>query len=185
MNAWWSYFWPAFAAGLVIGALAGSIAYRARILAPKDPASREKQVVKPEPGKRMRTLIVGFLLSLAAAGLWHGPFGAAGRFTSQVERSARQTLNNYEMYKVTAHLHHGPLTRRLILSGPADDFQSSELVRIMGTLPGVSGARWSATSGGPPLIVEGAAVAVLGFLLGLVLAYLLELRRRYNAQWNW
>jgi hypothetical protein len=35
------------------------------------------------------------------------------------------------------------------------------------------------------LILEGTAVAIVGFLLGLVLAYLVELRRRYNAQWNW
>jgi hypothetical protein len=27
--------------------------------------------------------------------------------------------------------------------------------------------------------------SLLGFLLGLLLAYLVELRRRYNAQWNW
>jgi hypothetical protein len=26
---------------------------------------------------------------------------------------------------------------------------------------------------------------VLGFLFGLLLAYLIELRRRYNAQWTW
>jgi membrane associated rhomboid family serine protease len=36
-----------------------------------------------------------------------------------------------------------------------------------------------------PLIAEGAAGAVLGFLFGLLLAYLVELRRRYNAQYNW
>jgi hypothetical protein len=35
------------------------------------------------------------------------------------------------------------------------------------------------------LIAEGMAVSVLGFLFGLLLAYLFELRRRYNAQWNW
>jgi membrane associated rhomboid family serine protease len=29
------------------------------------------------------------------------------------------------------------------------------------------------------------AVAFAGFLFGLVLAYLVELRRRHNAQWNW
>ena len=105
--------------------------------------------------------------------------------TTRDPQTARQTLDYYEMTKVTAHLHHGPLTRRLILSGPADDFQSSELVRIMGDLPGVSNARWSAKGGGLPLIVEGMAAAVLGFLLGLLLAYLVELRRRYNSQWNW
>jgi hypothetical protein len=35
------------------------------------------------------------------------------------------------------------------------------------------------------LIVEGMAVALLGFLFGLLVAYLVELRRRYNSQWNW
>ena len=89
------------------------------------------------------------------------------------------------MTKVTAHLHRGPLTRHLVLSGPADDLQTSELVRTMDTLPGVSRAQWGASPAGLPLIVEGLAVALLGFLLGLLLAYLVELRRRYNAQWNW
>jgi uncharacterized protein involved in exopolysaccharide biosynthesis len=73
----------------------------------------------------------------------------------------------------------------LILSGPADEFQASELVRIMGSLPGVSRAQWKPTPAGPPLIAEAAGVATLAFLFGLLLAYLIELRRRYNTQWNW
>jgi hypothetical protein len=166
MNALWNYFWPALAAGLIVGALAGSIAFRRR-------------------SKRNVALISGFAVSIALAALWHGPFGAADRFTAQVERSARKTLDYYEMTEVGAHLHHDPLTRRLVLSGPADDFQTSELVRMMGALPGVSGARWSSAGGGPPLIAEGVAAAVVGFLFGLLLAYLVELRRRYNAEWNW
>jgi hypothetical protein len=28
-------------------------------------------------------------------------------------------------------------------------------------------------------------VTVVGFLAGLVLAYVINLRRRYNAQWRW
>jgi hypothetical protein len=89
------------------------------------------------------------------------------------------------MTGVTGHLHHGPLTRRVMLSGTADDFQRSELVRYMDQLPGVSSATWSSDGGGLPLIVEGMAVSVVGFLFGLLLAYLRDLRRRYNAQWNW
>jgi hypothetical protein len=72
----------------------------------------------------------------------------------------------------------------VLLSGRADDVQRSELVRIIGSIPGVSRATWSG-SGGTPLIAEGAGASLLGFLIGLVLAYLVELRRRYNAQWNW
>lgn len=166
MNALWSYFWPTFAAGLILGGIAGSIAFRRN-------------------SRRNSALAAGFVASILVAALWHGPFGAADRFTTLVERSARQTLVHYEMTQVTAHLHHGPLTRRLILSGPADDFQTSELLRIMGELPGVSSAQWSPSPGGIPLFVESTAVALLGFLFGLLLAYLVELRRRYNAQWNW
>jgi hypothetical protein len=72
----------------------------------------------------------------------------------------------------------------VLLSGPADDFQQSELVRIIGEVPGVESASWSASSG-IPLIAQGAIAAILGFLSGLVVAYLRELRRRYNANWNW
>ncbi|HKP33270.1 MAG TPA: hypothetical protein VJT70_00645 [Sphingomicrobium sp.] len=166
MNALWSYFWPAFAAGLLIGAVAGLVAFRRR-------------------AKRNLMLAAGFGVTLALAALWHGPLGGADRFTVLVERTARQVLDNYEMTQVTARLHHGPLTRRLVLAGPADDFQTAELVRLMSEVPGVSRAQWSASPPGPPLILEGAGVALMGFLFGLLLAYLVELRRRYNAQWNW
>jgi hypothetical protein len=72
-----------------------------------------------------------------------------------------------------------------MLAGTADDFQRSELVRIMGAVPGVSSASWSAERGGLPLIAEGTIASLAGFLVGLLLAYLVELRRRYNAQWKW
>jgi hypothetical protein len=168
MSALWSYFWPLFAAGLLIGGSAGTIAFRRR-------------------SRRNMALGAGMLLTLAATALWHGPFGAADRFSSIVERQARATLNYYEMARVSGTLHHGPLTRRLILSGAQslDDWQRGELVRLFSQLPGVSEAQLSESPAGTPLIIEGAAVGVLGFLLGLLLAYLVDLRRRYNAQWNW
>lgn len=36
-----------------------------------------------------------------------------------------------------------------------------------------------------PLAVEAGAMALGGFLTGLLLAYLVELRRRANAEWRW
>ena len=166
MNALWSYFWPVFGGGLLFGAIAGAIGFRPR-------------------ARRNVALAVGVILSIAAAALWHGPLGAADRFAAEVERDARRTAVYYEVPQVSAHLHHGPLTRQMLLSGPADDFQRVELVRLMEDIPGVSDASWSLGGGTLPLIAEAGAVSVLAFLFGLLLAYLVELRRRYNAQWNW
>ena len=166
MNAFWSYFWPMLGAGLAVGIVAGAIAFR-------------------RPPRRIIALALGVLVSIALALLWHGPLGGAERFSAQVERGVRQTVVYYEMPEVTGHLHHGPLTRRVLLSGQADDFQRSELVRLIDQVPGIESASWSSNDGGVPLIIEGLAVAILGFLFGLLLAYLIELRRRYNAQWNW
>ena len=166
MNAAWSYFWPAFGAGLIVGILTGAVAYRRRSV-------------------RSIALAIGAVLSIALAALWHGPLGAADRFAAAIERNVRATLVNNEIPQVAGHIERGPLTRRILLSGPADDFQRGELVRIVGGLPGVSRATWSRTGGGVPLLAEGGLVALLGFLSALLLAYLVELRRRYNAQWKW
>jgi hypothetical protein len=166
VNALWSYFWPAFGAGIAVGIIAGAIAFRRKPM-------------------RYASLAIGVLGTVALSALWHGPVGGADRFSAEVERGLQKTLVYYDMTQVQAHLHHGPLTRRVSLSGQADDFQRSELVRLMDDVPGVSATAWSANDGGLPLIVEGGLVAVLGFLFGLLVAYLIELRRRYNAQWNW
>lgn len=166
MSILWSYFWPCFAVGLLIGGPIGTIAFRRR-------------------SRRNAALAIGVCLSLALAALWHGPLGAADRLSSRVEHDARAVLDHYEMTQIAAHLHRGPLSRRLILAGPADDFQTVELVRLMSELPGVSSAQWAKDPAGVPLIIEAAAVAIIGFIFGLMLAYLLELRRRHNAEWTW
>ena len=166
MSLLWSYFWPCFAAGLLVGGPAGTIAFRRR-------------------ARRNTALAIGLGVALALTALWHGPMGAAQRFTSQVERDARAVLDHYEMTRVAAHLHQGPLSRHLILAGPADDFQATELVRLMSELPGVSSAQWTREPTGVPLLIEALVVASAGFIFGLVLAYLNELRRSHNAQWKW
>ena len=37
MNALWTYLWPIIAAGMVIGAIAGTVGFRSLIIRPKDP----------------------------------------------------------------------------------------------------------------------------------------------------
>lgn len=167
MSPFFDYFLPPLCLGATVGVIGGTLALR-------------------RPKQRVLALAAGIAASLALAALWHGPFGGADRLTVRINRGIAATLDYYEVkQQVAAHLHHGPLTRRIMLSGTADDFQRTELVRLMSELKGVSGATWSNGGGGVPLIVEGGIVAAVGFLLGVLLAYLVELRRRYNAQWNW
>ena len=184
MTPFWTYFWPVFAAALMVGTVTGWIASRVKIVRVRE-RPREPDFVRKPLRWRLTVLAIGLAVSVAAAAAWHGPLGAADRFRATIERQSREALDYYEMTKVTAHLHRAPLTRRLVLVGQVDDWQSSELVRLFSQLPGVSRATWSESDAGLPLILEAVLVAIGGFLGGLLIAYLLELRRRYNAQWTW
>lgn len=139
--------------------------------------------------KRNIGLLTGIAATLAAGALWHGPLGGGERFESGVEAHARRVLDHYEMTQVDAQLAESPLRRTLLLSGPADDFQRSELLRMMDELPGVANVHWIDSKAKPPfqlpLIAEAELLALAGFGLGLLLAYLFELRRRARAEWRW
>jgi hypothetical protein len=164
MNALWSYFWPVFALSLLVGTIAGIIAWRSAT-------------------RRWPLLGAGAVAMLGAALLWHGPLGGAGRLVASIEPLARKTLVYYEMGEVQAQLQRGLLSRKMLLSGPADDFQRREIVRIMSDIPGVSAASWT-RGGGLPLILEGSVVGLLGYLVGCLLAYGASLHRR-NSDGRW
>ena len=91
-------------------------------------------------------LALGIAATLATVALWHGPLGAGDRFAAMVEANARAQLDRDEMSQVQVHIERGPLTRRLLLSGPADEFQRAEIVRRMELLPGVGEAAWEPSS---------------------------------------
>jgi hypothetical protein len=78
--------------------------------------------------------------------LWHSPLGAGDRFAEHAEIRARRTLDFYELPMIQAHVQRSPLTRRIILSGPADEFQRAELVRILNDIPGILEVRWDPAS---------------------------------------
>lgn len=179
MNALWDHYWAMITAALVAGAVAGAIGFRL----PRP----MKRLTAELRRKRIAALLAGALLVMGAAALWHGPLGAGARFAAQVERDARQTLVNYEMAAVRSALEAGPLRRSLVLAGPADAFQRSELVRIMDAIPGVGEVRWADMPAGRtlPLLAEAELAALAAFGLGLALAYFIELRRRSRAEWRW
>jgi hypothetical protein len=92
---------------------------------------------------RNTIIALGVAAVLAETALWHGPLGAGDRLASKIETRARATLNHLEMTNVSARLERSPLRRRLVLSGPADDFQRAQLVQILDGIPGVVGVRWA------------------------------------------
>ena len=95
---------------------------------------------------RLWVLVAGIGAVLAVTWLLHSPFGAAQRFIADVETAARAQLDHDEMLQVRARLQRDPLHRRLILSGPADDFQRREIKRRMELIPGVGEAQWAPAS---------------------------------------
>ena len=91
---------------------------------------------------RMTIAIAGLAAVTAFTALWHGPLGAGEKLARQVESDARQRLDHDEMFQIQAHLQRNPLSRRLVLRGPADDFQRGELVRRLDEVPGILEVRW-------------------------------------------
>ena len=95
---------------------------------------------------RAAILLAGIGIVGVATWLWHAPLGAGERFAAAVDARARAMLDNYEMIHVQARMERAPLSRRVVLSGPADDFQRSEIERLVEAQPGVADAGWSPDS---------------------------------------
>jgi hypothetical protein len=96
--------------------------------------------------KRPSIFLIGVAAVIGTTALWHGPLGAGDRLAARAETTARRTLDYYELPMIQVHMQRGPLARRLILSGPADEFQRAELIRILDDIPGVLEVRWDAAS---------------------------------------
>lgn len=181
MTVLWHFYWPAIAAGLVIGILSGRHGFSRHEDGDVAPAPRKKWVGR-------RPLLLGMLAALAVAALWHSLF-AGERYARHVETIVQVKLTDLEMASVRAEIERDPMRRTLLLRGPADDFQRGELVRLMGRQQGVSSGRWISPPLGSsallPLILEACIIGLIGFMFGLLLSYLIELRRRSNAGWSW
>lgn len=96
--------------------------------------------------KRSHLLLIGVVATLTVAELYHGPLGASDRLEQRVEQSVRDELQRNEMVQIRAELKERPLSRTVVLSGPADDFQRSELVRVLNQVPGVARVEWDPAS---------------------------------------
>jgi len=91
---------------------------------------------------KVQPILLGAVAVLAVTELFHGPLGRAILFKERIEHRARVALDVNEMTQIQAHLADTPMRRTIILSGPADDFQRGQLVKLMEILPGVAHAEW-------------------------------------------
>ncbi|RST29896.1 hypothetical protein HMF7854_02955 [Sphingomonas ginkgonis] len=94
---------------------------------------------------RSRTLWLGAAGTVAVTLLYHLAIGGE-RVAHDLEARAAAELKANEMPVVHAGIRRSPLRRELVLSGPADDFQRGELVRIMNLIPGVAATSWDPRS---------------------------------------
>ena len=149
MSLLWHYYWPVFALGLLIGTLTGIFLYNRLVTGARERIAGLDESIDRKQRKRRSVFYAGLAGTLALAALWHGPFGAAKRLSGRIEAAARAELKHQEMLGVGARLERSPLRRQIVLSGPADDFQQSALVRMLDDMPGVTGVRWASPPGVP------------------------------------
>lgn len=170
MGLIWDIYWPVALLGLIGGLPAGLLLFR-----------------RDGRPKRLRWAVAVGAVAAATFG-WHALHGA-GTVRSTLESRARAEIERLEMSQVAVQLQDSPVSRALILSGKADSFQRTELARILSTMNGVREARWQGTRSRQdlrlPLAIEAELLALLGFCLGLAIAYVVELRRRDRIEWGW
>jgi hypothetical protein len=188
MTVIWDIYWPAIVAAAIIALIGGRLAFsRPRVA---DDASKEHRTTATRAyrSKRGKYLLLTLGAALTVVAVFHWT-GGGERLAGKTEAIARKDLVYWEMQRqVTASAARGPLSRDIILTGRADDFQRSELPRVMEQLPGLGDVRWQDQPRprfAVPLIVEVLCMALLALLAGLLLSYLIEIRRRANAEWSW
>ncbi|HEX8621356.1 MAG TPA: hypothetical protein VF718_05235 [Allosphingosinicella sp.] len=131
---------------------------------------------------------IGFLATLAAAWIWHGPLGHGEALVDRLEGEARAAVARSWLTGISVSLGHDPLDRNATLSGKANDIQREGL----GSGPGISdyvreveglaSVRWadepSLERRALPLLAETMILTALAYLIGLGLGALLWGRRR-------
>lgn len=188
MSVIWHIYWPLLLAALLTGIVVGRIAFRLPKISddadePVKTAARQRY-----SRKRNKALWLGLAALLAGVALWHGPLGGGERFARLVEGAVAEELEWLKVPGISGRLERSPLGRTLILSGPANDFQREGFVRALSPVKGIWRIRWEdqrASGFALPLLAEVTLLALFAFALGLFFSFIVEIRRRVNAEWSW
>ena len=96
-------------------------------------------------------LLIGAAAALAAGLVSHGPLGRGEAFADSLEARAQEEVRKAELPNVTPRLERSPLSREIVLTGNANDFQREGMGLLPGindrirAIPGISGLRWDDT----------------------------------------
>ncbi|QIK78976.1 hypothetical protein G7077_08775 [Sphingomonas piscis] len=187
MTVLWTVYWPVVLATLIVGILAGRVGFRQRKLSDELSAADVAAANLAYRHQKRKMLGIGGAAALFLVAAWHWPLGGGSRFAGKVETAAADELKRVDTPEFTAKLGRTPLSRTLIVSGSANEFQKDGFVRLFRELPGVSRVRWNDQARGfdLPLFVEAALLSLAAFAVGLFFSWIVELRRRVNSYWNW
>ena len=131
--------------------------------------------------------LIGLLAVVLLAWLYHGPLGNGARYIDRLDAEARQAVAAGELPGIHVELQRRPLARVATLSGPADEFQrygmgsQKGLTQMVGDVGGIGRVVWADRPHGGlviPLLAEGIALSMLGYLIGLGIAWLVWGRER-------
>ena len=97
---------------------------------------------------RWLKFLIGAAAALAAGLVSHGPLGRGEAFVASLEARAQEEVRKAELPGVTAHLSRSPMSREVVMTGNANDFQREGMGQLPGindrirAIPGISGLRW-------------------------------------------
>jgi len=122
-------------------------------------------------------LLIGVAAALLAGWVFHGPVGRGEAFASRLEARAQAVVTEAELPGIRARADRAPLARRMLMSGPADEFQREGQGyfpglndRILG-LGGIAAVQWPdepPQGAWPlPLLLETEIMVLIAFLVGL------------------
>lgn len=92
---------------------------------------------------RWLKLLIGLLITLLVAWLWHGPLGRGAAYVDMLQQRADAQLRRLEIPNLQARMSRNPLSRTVFVCGPTNDFQrdgTQVWERGPRDLPGVNGS---------------------------------------------
>lgn len=141
--------------------------------------------------RRSVKIAIGLLATLVMGWIYHGPLGRGQALVDMLEGQAKVAVAQAELPGIKVRMIRDPLARVARLSGSANDLQREGLGGQLGIndfvrdVPGISSVRWddepAARSPVVPLLAETELLALLAYLIGLGLGWLLFGRRRRES----